>query len=314
MTISEKESIKRVREAWCERAAKHDPQFAEMCNRIYDLPGCAASYKGLLSLIAAGLLGMDDTFTCNHINAVRVSATTGHPWWYVPKPVVELVGSISLDADNLYIDADMFTHPSMWFLLPVGALRGDEGEDIHWLNITLITDEVKKVTAAHYNAEPAGLNGRVALQCTAWSADGVMFHVSVEADKDGKVSRDYLDRVPVQVTPGFESDAESRWSSRVLLPMCLNIVTLMTAKPELVEKSDKKTGVIKKTDKTKWLPRVLGRNYARRYVEAGKAGGAVSPHKRSRHWKRVPYGPGRTKRRYMLIEETWVGVKVDATE
>ena len=182
MTLQEKEMAKRVREAWCDLAAKKDPQFADMCNRIYELPGCAASYRGLLSLIAAGLLGMDSTFTQNHVNAVRVSATTGHPWWYVPKPVVELVGSISLAGDDLYIDVEAFNHPSMWFLLPVGSLSGDAGEDIHWLNITLITDDVKRAVAAHHNVEPYGLNGKVALQCSAWSVDGVMFHASVEAD------------------------------------------------------------------------------------------------------------------------------------
>ena len=117
--------------------------------------------------------------------------------------------------------------------------------------------------------------------------------------------------MPVHMDPSFREEGDSKWSSAVLLPLCLNIVTLMTAKPELVEVSDKRTGAIKKTDRTKWLPRMLGRHYTRRYVEPGKGGGTVTPHIRSRHWKRVPYGPGRSKRRYTLIDETWVGVHVD---
>lgn len=296
--------VKKVQEQWIELACRRYPELKEMSNRIYDLPGCAASYRGLLAVISAGVLGVDGTQTENHTNAVNVSRITNHPWWYIPKPVVELLQDIELKGDDLFVDETAFTHPGMWFLLPRGVLTGDAGEDIHWLNVTLITDAVKQAAAARAGVQAGNLNGKTALQCSAWSEDGVMFHSSVEIH-GGKITKEHLESLELQTDPTLATN-DVHWPSKVLLPLCLNLVTLMHAKPELVEVQDKKTGTIKKTGRTTWLPRCVGRHYTRRYVQPG-SNRSVTLHKRRAHWKHVPHGPGRTLRRYTLIDETWVG-------
>lgn len=294
--------IKQTHANFIEMASQRDRKFDQLTRRIYDLPGCAGSYRALLAIIASGLLDIDDTSTHNVSNAAMISAMDNHPWWYITKPVLELVQNIEHSTD-LHVDEMSFKSPSMWFILPVGVLKGDRGEDIHWLNVTFVNQEIRERAAAYHKwPAPPPMRQPMVLQCSAWSNDGTLFHTSVPFS-DGRINVEEAAKLPFQA----DLAGDTRWGSTVLMPLCVNIVTLMAAKPELVEIASTHQRTIKSTGKETWTARVLGRNY-RRYVPPTDGDRSVSPHLRRAHWKRVRHGPGRTLVKQMLIDETWVGV------
>lgn len=299
-------SIKDMSAPLREHAAAAWPEFRRICDRVYDLPGNAGAYTTLLNCMALGLTRQDHTSTHNLTCAAAVSALYGFPWWYVSKPMLETLLHIT-PPEDLPVDEVRFKFPSMYFLLPRGVLIGDEGEDIHVVNVTLLNEEVREKARVKYGKDSAPApSDRVLMQGTAMAADGALFHSSVPVE-NGLIRSSTMDTLPLQVDYGLKKD--TTWASKVLMPLLINIVTLMAANPELVEADGLRKRI--KGGKESWNPRRLGRNHRYKVShgvsEPGDPTGRRMPmHWRAGHWRGVWFGKDRKQHKLVLIDPVLV--------
>lgn len=304
-------SSKEVREAYIEVAGRTDPVFAALATRSYDMPGCASSLRTMMSIIASGIVHWDSVEAAPTFNAAHFSSVYGFPWWYIPRPVMELLRDLR-PPDGLHLARGSMKFPSMWFVLPTGMLEGDEGEKIGYLNVTLINDDIVAEAIKHHKRELRRNSSQQMLQVSAWSDEGVLFHNTLPFDNH-EISWEEIEQLPYAgVTGESEGNCKDSWGTKVLLPLVANLLTLMVAKPEIVEVNNSAVRRIRKTSTDVWSPRVIGR-HVKRYVRSDhetvgskeKGGGwTVKPHMRSDHWKRVWYGEGKKLWRQQLIEAT----------
>jgi hypothetical protein len=298
-------SQRELQESYVKVAGRKDSVFAMQAARSYDMPGCAASLRGLMYVIASGIVHSTEAECSSTSNAACISSTYGFPWWYIPRPVMELLLSMR-PPDGLHMAPGSMKFPSMWFVLPRNMLKGDEDEDIAYLNVTLLNDQVIAEASAHHRIEIRRNSKDQMLQVSAWSGDGVMFHNTVPFNGD-EISWEEVEKLP------FANDrsqtCKDRWGTVVLLPLVANLLTLMAVKPEIVESTSPLARRVKKTGTDIWRPRLVGRNM-KRFVRTAEGehenggGWTVRPHMRGAHWKRVWYGEGKKLWKQTLIAET----------
>lgn len=102
---------------------------------------------------------------------------------------------------------------------------------------------------------------------------------------------------------------------RKMRSIVLQCMMAMSYRPDLLDESSlpaegrARSPVIRNPKPQVWYPRWLGKDYRlpRQYSIGSGRHANPRPHWRKRHEKRVAVGPGRTDRKWVWIERTWVG-------
>jgi len=263
------------------------PKYRAFCNRVYDMPGAAHSVNQMrqfigLHLITAHWAGGEahTPVNCGTLAGMVASLAEPHdfPWWYVPAKFVDVALNVTPPP---FWQVEGMPFQSFYFLLPKGALRGDEGEDINMIGV----------------ARTKWGCGTPGLIITAQDVDGVFWRNVQPIDGNNVVTPQY----------GFNparnnSETDSPWANDVLLPFAMTLLGIMSARPELSTGTTRQK-VIRKTGKEVWTPRSLGMNY--RTVTSGSSGDPayhVRTHWRRGHLRSQRYGPKNSLIRQVFID------------
>ncbi len=269
------------------------PKYVEFRNRMYELPGSAHSFNLMRDMIGLHLYA-GHTAAMLNTNRVNSGVLMGlvalaaerydFPWWYVPANFVEVAKNVT---PPTYWQVNEVPFPAFYFLLPKGALTGDEGEDISFIGVNV--------------GKTLGLDK--ALIITAHDPQGTFWRNVQRIDENNIVKPKYT------FNPNNDSgETNSPWVTDVLMPFTMTLLGIMSARPELVGTSTRER-TIKKSGKEVWTPRILGAKY-RTHTSRGSTGDEPSYHVRT-HWRKghlrsQHYGPKNSLIRQVFIDPVLV--------
>lgn len=272
-----------------EQACKVDPKFDAFCNRIYNISGANHTFRSLTQFIRCGLSNATTRQASFHTTsaeaATAISAVVAsfydYPFWVIPKRMSDVILNID-PPDELYLTDMVMGFPSMYFILPRGAMKGDLGEEIAAVSATFVTNEVRGESSRRGIHFDRGVNvSRDHFIVTAFSECRHLWYLSAPVDENGIIARTKVAELPqaADVPSG-----DKMWSYDTLMSFVFTALAVMNSCPEVMGEPSKRLKRIPKTGREVWSPRILGEKYAvQRSHEPGTGGGTVAFHWRRGH-------------------------------
>ena len=269
-------------------------EFARFYPRKYAAPGGYTSPRlpaAFLAMTKApNLHGPGKSFFRASEPVADFLESLNMPTYWVGKELL-LAAEKTMPPEDLCANDLLLPLNGMIFLLPHGTLTNDDGVDLSWFTI------------AKYRVDEGDVEGLIFL------TSNLSLHIRFN------ILRDY--QISCAEGGAFERSLYEKLGvnggrfGRKLLKLAINLIMLMSARPELIETptpADRAIPTTGKAARKLCSPNWIGRTYRiHREVPLGGTHASPSLHWRRGHLRWQPHGKGRTLQKRIWLDPVLVG-------
>ncbi len=303
------------------------------------------SVKGIGKMIAECLL---DAFTCGNSTdeqelktgvalGISLFAKAGSPVYFLSKALLEAIDHTDMP-DDMAFNEMQWPHDAMMFVLPDGAFKLSNGKSFDFAMIGKYPD------GSHLIDLGSKLKGGINVQQEMMGVISTGKGTSVHRNSLGELQPAYhIMHATVKFTENMKSfqsmplTTPANYSDKYvaalnngevmaidhrLFALCVKLLLLMQARPDLVERGDsierpERVRKEKLEREALWKPNFIGRNYKHETAtdRAGSGHDGSSREKRTHirrgHWTHQVHGKGRALRKLLWIAACWINLEAE---